>query len=213
MLSASRRQIDGKPIDPPVGRDVSGTLVKVPPGRAKVLSSGGSIPVPLSPDSLPKRPADITGYTSGWIQQAEWLYGGVGFCTPGGCVCWNCRFDMDYFGRSFVPEPLTFNVGVLDASGNVILRVGRCGNVDDGKPLDPKGGPPTTRSIGGDEVSLIYANYVATHTDRRLFIADSGNGRVVSVKLGYHTEEKIGLKDVPDVSRRSPSAEADGAKK
>ena len=60
------------------------------------------------------------------------------------------------------------------------------------------GGPPSPRSIGGDEVALMYACYVATHTDRRLFIADAGNARIVSVKLGYHTEERVWLKDVPE---------------
>jgi hypothetical protein len=37
---------------------------------------------------------------------------------------------------------------------------------------------------------------VATHTDRRLFIADAGNARISSVKLGYSAEEKISPKAV-----------------
>jgi len=201
MLSASRRLIDGKPIDPGVGRDVSGTLVKVSAGRAKVLSAAGSIPVPLPADSRPRRPQDLTGYTTGWVEHADWLYGGVGFCTPGGCVCWNCRFDLDDFSRSFVPEPLTFGVGVLDSGGNLILRVGRCGNVNDGKPLDQTGGPPGPRSIGGDEVALLHACYVASHTDRRLFIADAGNARILSVRLAYHAEKKVALKDVKETGK------------
>jgi len=197
MLSASRRLIDGKPMDPGMGRDVSGTLVKVAAGKARFLSSAGKIPVPLTPDNRPKRPMDLVGYTTGWAMGAEWLYGGVGFSTPGGCVCWNCRFDLDYFDRSFLPEPHSYSVGVLDSNGNLILRVGRYGNVDDGRPLAKTGGPPSARSIGGDEVSLFYACYVAAHTDRRLFIADAGNARIVSVKLGYHVEEKVALKDLP----------------
>ena len=40
--------------------------------------------------------------------------------------------------------------------------------------------------------------YPATHSDRRLFVADSGNGRIVSVKLGYHAEEKVAIEDVKD---------------
>jgi len=146
----------------------------------------------------PKRSIDMRGYTTGWVEGAEWLYGGVGFCTPGGCICVNSRFDMDYFNRSFVPEPLIYSVAVLDSNGNLITRIGQYGNVDDGKPLIADGGPPNTRSIGGDEVGLFHANYVGTHTDRRLFIADAGNARIVNVKLGYHAEEKIGLKDVKD---------------
>jgi len=54
------------------------------------------------------------------------------------------------------------------------------------------------RSAGGDEVALCHPSYVAAHTDRRLFIADYGNYRILSVKLGYHASESIRLKNVPD---------------
>jgi hypothetical protein len=198
MLAASRRLVDGKAIDPGLGRDVSGTLVKVSAGQARVLSPASGIPVPLSPEARPGRALDMEGYSSGWVQGADWLYGGVGFCTPGGCVCWNCRFDLDYFGRSFVPEPLTYSVGVLDSNGNVIARVGKYGNVDDGVPLVPHPDIRGPRSIGGDEVGLFYACYVASHTDRRLFIADAGNARIASVKLGYQAEERVALKDLQE---------------
>jgi hypothetical protein len=203
VLAASRRLVDGKPVDPGLERDVSGAVFKVPAGKVKVLAPGG-VPVPLPAESQPKRSIDIGGfgsYTSGWVEGAEWFYGGIGFGTPGSCVCWNCRFDLDYFNRSFAPESLHCSVAVLDSSGNLILRVGKYGNVDDGKPLESKGGPADPNSIGGDEVALMYACYVGTHTDRRLFIADAGNARIVSVKLGYHAEEKIPLKDVPDLKK------------
>jgi hypothetical protein len=203
MLAASRRLIEGKPPDPGVERDVSGTVIKVAARKAKVLSSGGAghVPIPLAPEGQPKRPPDIAGYTTGWVEGADWFYGGVGFCTPGACVCWNCRFDVDYFNRSFAPEPLLYSVAVLDSSGNLILRVGKYGNVDDGKPSVPAGGPANPRSIGGDEVGLFYACYVAADTDKRLFIADAGNARILSVKLDYHATERVPLKDVPDQPR------------
>ena len=56
----------------------------------------------------------------------------------------------------------------------------------------------SARPIGGDEVSFFHAAFAATHTDRRLFVADIGNARIVSVKLQYHAEKKLALKDVPD---------------
>ncbi len=202
MLLASRRLHNGKPCDPGLKRDASGTVVKVPPVKARALAAGRTrVPVPLTRDTQPKRPMDVAGYNTGWLKGAEWLYGGVGFCTPGGCVCWNSRFDLDYFNRSFAPETLHYSVAVLDSSGNLILRVGKYGNVDDGKPLVNKGGPPKPRSIGGDEVALFHACYVATHTDRRLFIADAGNARILSVKLGYHATEKVALKNVAEAKK------------
>jgi hypothetical protein len=60
------------------------------------------------------------------------------------------------------------------------------------------GGPPNPRPIGGDEVSLFYALYPAVQSDRRLFVSDGGNYRIVSVKLGYEVEEKVALKAVSD---------------
>ena len=135
------------------------------------------------------------------MENAEWFYGGVGF-NPGGCICWNSRFDLDYFARSFAPEPLRFSVAVLDSNGNLILRIGKYGNVDDGSPLIRSRGPARTRSVGDDEVALAYACYVATHTDRRLFIADAGNARIASVRLDYHVTERVRLADVPSRPER-----------
>jgi hypothetical protein len=139
------------------------------------------------------------------------MYGGVGYAgraygcrRMGGitCACANTRFALDYFKRTFAPEFDRYKVAVLDTNGNLILRIGQYGNVDDGKPLVAAGGPPHTRSIGGDETALFYPVYLATDSDRRLFIADIGNGRIASVKLGYHKEERISLKDIPNTASR-----------
>ena len=54
------------------------------------------------------------------------------------------------------------------------------------------------RSLGNDEVALFWPNHVATHTDRRLFIADPGNARILSVRLGYHATQKVALRDVAE---------------
>jgi hypothetical protein len=185
--------------------EMSETLMKVRPGRARVLSSGGS-PVPLRDDRRPDRPPDLqsTRHGRAWVENAEWLYGGVGFAGfnmighGGGCACWFSRFTLDLFARSVAPEPHRYRVAVLDSAGNLILRIGKYGNVQDGVPLIREGGPKTVRSIGGDEVSLIHACFVGTHTDRRIFIADYGNARIVSVKLIYHATESVNLKEVPE---------------
>ena len=181
--------------------DHAGTLMKLTPGQCRILAPSGT-PVPL--DDPPDRPPDLAR-PKAWVEGAHWMYGGVGWGGHNyvsGCACPNARFALDYFARSFTPEIDRYNVGVVDSNGNLILRVGQCGNVDEGMPLVRKKGPPTPRSIGGDETALFYAPYVATHTDRRLFIADPGNARVVSVRLGYHVEKRIPLESVPD---RAPS--------
>ena len=84
---------------------------------------------------------------------------------------------------------------MLDTNGNLIMHIGNYGNADDGVPLIPDGfRTEKPRRMGGDEVSLYYACHTATHTDHRLFIADAGNGRILSVKLGYHATECVPLK-------------------
>ncbi len=189
--------------------EMAQTLMKVRPKKLKVISSSGS-PLQLTAEGRPKRAPDLwsTRHGKAWVTSAEWYYGGVGFAGfnmighGGGCACWFSRFALDLFARSVAPEPYQFRVAVLDSAGNLILRIGKYGNVEDGKPLVAKGGPAKTRSIGGDEVGLVHACFVGTHTDRRIFISDLGNARILSVRLDYHAGEKIALKGVPDRGRK-----------
>ncbi len=198
VMAAETRVIDGKRLP---NRE-SGTLIKFPKAEGRVLSDKKGVPVRLSEDQLPKRSHDLEGAGLGkaWVEGAEWMYGGVGFGgkNPGiGCGCWNARFTFDYLNRSYVPEMDRYSIAVLDAAGNLILRIGQYGNADDGKPLKADGEAKRLlgTSIGGDEVALFHAPYLATHTDKRLFIADPGNGRILSVKLGYHTGKVLAVKD------------------
>jgi hypothetical protein len=178
--------------------------MKFKPGKAKVLSSKGA-DIPLPREAAPKRPPDVDMGFGGpsWVENAEWMYGGVGLggFNPNwapNCACWNARFALDLYARSFATELGRSCVAVLDTEGNLIMRFGRYGNVDDGVPLVKAGGPEHPRSVGGDEVALARPCYLAAHTDRRLFIADYGNYRILSVKLGYHASESVRLADVPD---------------
>lgn len=190
--------------------EMSSTLVKTPPGKGHVLTDSRNAPVPLSKEARPGRTPDMYtgGGTGWWVQGAQWFYGGVGFAgfnsarAGGGCACWFSRFALDYFARSIAPEPHLFRVAVLDSAGNLITRIGRFGNADDGAPLEePTATGPTPaptkanrKSIGGDEVALFHACYVGTHTDRRIFISDVGNGRILSVKVDYHATERNPIK-------------------
>lgn len=187
-LSTATRVINGTPYF----NDMTGTLIKVKPRAAKLLSDSDTAAVPLAEPERPKRPIDLTNshVNGAWLDGAEWFYGGLGFSgknagrSGGGCDCYNARFALDYLGRSFAPEIGHHSVAVLDSNGNLILRIGKYGNAD-------SAGPDSAIPLGGDEVGLFYAPYVATQTDRRVFIADSGNARIVSVTLGYHTTRRV----------------------
>ncbi|MHC4916514.1 MAG: NHL repeat-containing protein [Planctomycetota bacterium] len=195
VLATPPRVLQGRPYF----NRCSQTLIKFAPGEGKFISDSKRAPLAVTGTSRPEGDQPLAGY---WTPGAKWFYGGAGFAgfNAGGpgCACWHCRFTLDFFARSFAPEIDQYRVAVLDSAGNLITRIGRYGNVDDGRPLVAAGGPATTREIGGDEVSLFYGAFLATHTDRRLFIADAGTQRILSVKLGYAAEEKVALKDVPD---------------
>ena len=179
----------------------TGTLVKIRPD-SKVFSDAS--PLPLEPK--PARPPDTRLGGIGkkaWWEGAEWFYGGIGFNgkNHGGvhaCHCSQFRIAQDYYARTFVPETVHFTVAVLDSAGNVMMRIGQYGNIDDGVPLVPDPRIPKPRPLGGDELALFHPAYLAVHTDRRLFINDPGNDRIVSVRLDYHATERVALKDVED---------------
>jgi hypothetical protein len=192
LLAASTPYLDGKPYFN--GRGC--TLMKIRPGKVKVISAEAT-PIPLPDAAKPNRSPDMTRPIC-WVEGADWLFGPVGadghYGSGGRCSCYvNARFALDYFGRSFAPEVDRFRVVVLDTNGNVILRIGRYGNVDDGLPLVKEGGPPTPASIGGDEVAIMHTMNLAVHSDRRLFLADIGNQCIRSVKLDYHRAETVPL--------------------
>lgn len=169
----------------------SGTVMKLPFSGAKVLSKGET-PVPLPSVNEPKRSFDVEGL---WIENASWFFGGVGFMGKNssqglaggtGCACWNSRMSFDYLNRTFAPELERYSVAILDSNGNLITRVGKYGNRD-------SMGPKSLKPVGGDEVTMIHGAYLSTLTDKFLYIADTANDRIVSVKLNYATTETLEL--------------------
>jgi len=194
-LEAATRYYNGKKFF----NDMSGTLGKFVSKKARIISdidTPGRVPTPLKKNEVPQRSPDFGNGAHGqaWVENGvEWLFGGIGFCgknVGNGCACFNCRFAFDYYNRSFAPELDRYSVAVIDGNGNLITRVGRYGNRD-------SAGAKSAVPLGGDEVGLVHGAYVAVHTDRRLFIADPGNARIVSVRLDYHTSETIALKNLP----------------
>ncbi len=188
LLAAPTRVLDGKRYF----NRLTGTLMKVRPGRGRIISQNSHlIPFAVSDGTAPGRPHDLVkGSSPAWVEGIEWMYGGVGYCGKnavregGHCACYNSRFTLDYFARSFAPEVRRFAVAVLDSAGNLIMRIGSYGNVDD------------------EGIGLMHGAYVATHTDRRLFIADPGNARIVSVALEYHRSQSVPMTDASDAAGR-----------
>lgn len=186
------RVLDGKQMK----ENGTGCIMRFDPERSRFLTDYHPL---VELDDKPKRPRDAGPL---WAENAHWIYGNAAMGSTDHCWCRHGKFKVDYFGRSFVPESTRYSVAVVDPGGQLITRIGRYGNVDDGKPLEagPKGA--VHRSIGGDEVALFDAHFVTVHTDKRLFIADFGNGRILSVKLDYHAAERVALKEVSNVAAK-----------
>ncbi|PCJ63224.1 MAG: hypothetical protein COA79_00015 [Planctomycetota bacterium] len=186
MMATKARTIKGKYLQD----GMSSTLIKFKPKKGRFLQPGKNIPIPLSTDNYPKRKQEIKGF---WVEDYEWIYGGVGYggfnasWSSGGCACWFARFKLDYFQRSFVPEPMQYSVSVLDSNGNLILRIGQYGNEDS----SGKKGLVKTK---GDGIGLFHPAFTAVHSDKRVFISDVGNARIVSAFLKYHKEKIIDVK-------------------
>ena len=144
------------------------------------------------------------------LENAAWDYPGVSPLPQGGgmacCRCWKSVFDLDGFERSFVPASQTCTVNVLDANGNIVLRIGGYGNPDsrgkDSAVPDPKTGeyrprrpddPPDLKSpLAEPDVAFAEPRFVAV-TDEAVYVHDGGNERIVRAKLGYRAEETLAL--------------------
>ncbi len=100
------------------------------------------------------------------------------------CICQLPRFDVDPYGRVWVPDVFRFSVRVIDNSTNPIARFGSYGNEDSRGP----GGPIKT-----PEIPLGWAPSVQV-TDDYAYMADVMNHRVVAVKLTSTAEETCAIK-------------------
>jgi hypothetical protein len=113
-----------------------------------------------------------------FLEGATKAYPGLtGFSSS--CRCRTPRFDLDDYGRLYIPNSLTCSVQVVDNAGNVIARFGGYGNHDS---QGPKGKVP------GPEIPLVTPMGVAA-SDRHIYVADEVNRRVVRIDPRFAAEE------------------------
>lgn len=106
-----------------------------------------------------------------------WHYDGMSGVTGHSCGCAQARWDLDGFGRSYIPFMQLYSIMIADANGNTIMRLGRWGNVDSSKTGD---------------IGLIQVRGIAA-SDRALYIADEGNLRILKATMLYHVEQELTL--------------------
>ena len=97
----------------------------------------------------------------------------------GACACTKPRFDVDEFGRLYIPNAITFDVSVRDNADNEIVRFGGYGNYDCQGPAsaEPQPGVPLGWPV------------TAGATDRHIYVGDCLNHRVVRVDKSFAAEQ------------------------
>jgi hypothetical protein len=139
-------------------RNVVGTIYKFPP-------SGGEI------ESRNNRAVSVKGAIAS--------YAGCGpisqWNAVGSCVCTKPRFDVDDYGRLYIPNAVTFQVSVRDNADNEIVCAGGYGNFDEQGPREIPFGWPVT----------------AGASDKFVYVGDALNHRVVRLDKRFALDAAV----------------------
>jgi sugar lactone lactonase YvrE len=100
------------------------------------------------------------------------------------CHCMRPRFDVDAYGRLFVPHGVTYKVTVLDNADNRIISFGAYGNYD---ARGPKSSEPKP------EIPLGWP-IIAGASEKHVYVGDGLNHRVVRVDKHWAAEETCAVR-------------------
>jgi hypothetical protein len=169
-------------------RNLVGSVVKVNP-------AGGSALMAKSPPAGKKGLMAYKYYYKAgdvFLEGATKLYPGLGIMAgapglgPSSCCCRQPMFDVDPWGRIWMPNAATYSVQLVDNEGNRIIKFGKYGNADSRgdndkspirKPKIPFGWP--------EAVGVSY---------KAVYVADVANRRVVRLTKTYAADESCAIK-------------------
>jgi hypothetical protein len=134
--------------------------------------------------SVVKFAAGTTGaMTGGVVTGAAKIYAQPfgSFTGDGGdcCTCTNPRFDVDPYGRLYIPNGTTSTITVVDNTGNEIMKFGKYGNTDSRGVLP---GPGLT--LSSTDIPIAWPSSVAA-SENYIYVGDGVNARLVRVKMDY----------------------------
>lgn len=147
-------------------RQAVGSIWKFPPTGGEAQEKGGVV---QSPTGALARYAGC-GPVSRWN-------------AVGACACTKPRFDVDDYGRLYIPNGITYTVSMRDNADNEIVRFGGYGNFDTQGP-DSKEPRP--------EVPLGWP-VTASATDKYIYVGDCLNHRIVRVDRQYAAQATLPL--------------------
>jgi hypothetical protein len=162
-------------------------LFKKVQGRPKDLEARR--PGDLFRPPLKTMDADIGPWLNGGqqadIEGAQWVWVGMSpMITTKACICYGTSLAVDPHGRIFAPDKIACRVAVLDANGNLIRYLGSYGNMDSRGKDSPVPDP---------EIAFAGLRQVTAATSRQVRTADSANGWVSVINLGYEQEARVPL--------------------
>lgn len=128
-----------------------------------ITTVGAVAKFPANPSGISMGSGSVTGAIKVYQAPHSPFSGG-----SGGCDCRSARFDLDPYGRLFIPDGLASSVAVVDNNDNAILSFGEYGNMDDTGPGIPLGSPTSV---------AVSDNYI--------YIADIMNARLARVRMDF----------------------------
>jgi hypothetical protein len=143
-------------------RHAVGTIYKFPPEGGELLSSNNQV-------------KSVVGAVARYVgcgPVSQWR-------AVGSCVCTKPRFDVDNFGRLYIPNGITYSVSVRDNADNEIVSFGGYGNFDCQGPGSLEPWP---------EIPLGWAVAVAAG-DNHIYVGDCLNHRIVRADRRFAVEE------------------------
>lgn len=128
------------------------------------------------------------------------IYSGIGplsgnwASTSDCCVCRVPRFDLDRYGRVYMPNAVGNCVRIVDNNDNLILEFGKYGNFDS-QLVNPntdagRAGKPAVAVPG---IPLAWPTGVGV-SENSVYVSDSYNNRAVRVDLTWKNEEVLDIK-------------------
>jgi hypothetical protein len=99
------------------------------------------------------------------------------------CHCMRPRFDVDPYGRLYIPNGITFEVVVVDNADNRIVKFGGYGNFD---AMGPRSSEPRP------EIPMGMPIFVGA-SDKAVYVGDCLNHRVVRADKTWAVEETVAV--------------------
>jgi len=170
----------------------TGSVFKFGPGGGAVVS-----PAKDHPKGEPLRPPGTKGiearsgyrdanvFAPTFIEGALAAYPGYGPFSHSSwgsnlcCTCRTPRFDLDRYGRLYLPNAITNSVRIVDNAGNQILEFGRYGNFDS-----------LYATVAVPDIPLAWPTGAGVSKDA-IYVCDTYNRRGVRLEPTFAAEETL----------------------